>query len=137
MNCPVCGGTMWDNRQNKKNPMAPDYKCKEDKGPCKWKYNKNTKKYDIPSDYPTGVWDRSSATDRFANDLKGDIIQENIERRDQNIKEAQEKRAEEVEKQLAAMDYLTKSISSLNESIKGLNDTMSKKAEDDIRNLPI
>lgn len=29
--CPKCGGAMWDNRVGKKNPKAPDYKCK-DKG---------------------------------------------------------------------------------------------------------
>jgi hypothetical protein len=29
--CPKCGGPMWDNREGKKNPKAPDYKCK-DKG---------------------------------------------------------------------------------------------------------
>ncbi len=28
MNCPDCGGMMWDNRQTKKNPKQPDYKCK-------------------------------------------------------------------------------------------------------------
>lgn len=27
--CPVCGGAMWDNRENKKNPKAPDFKCKD------------------------------------------------------------------------------------------------------------
>jgi len=26
--CPKCGGTMWDNRTNKKNPKGPDLKCK-------------------------------------------------------------------------------------------------------------
>jgi hypothetical protein len=26
--CPKCGGEMWDNRANKKNPKAPDFKCK-------------------------------------------------------------------------------------------------------------
>lgn len=26
--CPVCGGQMWDNREGKKNPKAPDFKCK-------------------------------------------------------------------------------------------------------------
>ena len=26
--CPVCEGEMWDNRESKKNPRAPDYKCK-------------------------------------------------------------------------------------------------------------
>jgi hypothetical protein len=29
--CPRCGGEMWDNRLNKKNPKAPDFKCKNDK----------------------------------------------------------------------------------------------------------
>lgn len=29
MNCPKCGGEMWDNRQKKTNPKAPDYKCKD------------------------------------------------------------------------------------------------------------
>jgi hypothetical protein len=26
--CPKCGGRMWDNRPGKKNPKAPDYKCR-------------------------------------------------------------------------------------------------------------
>ena len=26
--CPKCGGRMWDNRLSKKNPKAPDYKCR-------------------------------------------------------------------------------------------------------------
>jgi hypothetical protein len=26
--CPTCGGEMWDNRVTKKNPRAPDFKCK-------------------------------------------------------------------------------------------------------------
>jgi hypothetical protein len=35
--CPKCGGGIWDNRENKKNPKAPDWKCKsktcvDDKG---------------------------------------------------------------------------------------------------------
>lgn len=29
MNCPQCGGEMWDNTVNKKNPKGPDYKCKD------------------------------------------------------------------------------------------------------------
>lgn len=28
MNCPDCGGAMWDNRANKRNPKSPDFKCK-------------------------------------------------------------------------------------------------------------
>jgi hypothetical protein len=27
--CPVCGGRMWDNRLNKRNPKAPDFKCRD------------------------------------------------------------------------------------------------------------
>ena len=26
--CPTCGGRMWDNRLSKRNPKAPDYKCR-------------------------------------------------------------------------------------------------------------
>ncbi|MFL5577680.1 MAG: hypothetical protein ACJ79S_17125 [Gemmatimonadaceae bacterium] len=28
-NCPKCGGEMWDNRESKRNPKAPDFKCKD------------------------------------------------------------------------------------------------------------
>ncbi|MGZ8376507.1 MAG: hypothetical protein ACXW0Z_04625 [Gemmatirosa sp.] len=28
-NCPKCEGAMWDNRENKRNPRAPDFKCKD------------------------------------------------------------------------------------------------------------
>lgn len=28
LKCPKCGGEMWDNREGKRNPKAPDYKCK-------------------------------------------------------------------------------------------------------------
>ena len=26
--CPICGGPMWDDRSSKRNPRAPDFKCK-------------------------------------------------------------------------------------------------------------
>lgn len=29
IDCPNCGGAMWDNRVNKKNPKGPDLKCKD------------------------------------------------------------------------------------------------------------
>jgi hypothetical protein len=32
MNCPDCGGAMWDNRESKKNPKSPDFKCKNKDG---------------------------------------------------------------------------------------------------------
>ena len=27
--CPLCSGRMWDNRLNKRNPKAPDFKCRD------------------------------------------------------------------------------------------------------------
>jgi hypothetical protein len=27
--CPKCGGRMWDNRISKRNPKAPDFKCRD------------------------------------------------------------------------------------------------------------
>lgn len=27
--CPKCGGRMWDNRASKRNPRAPDFKCRD------------------------------------------------------------------------------------------------------------
>jgi len=29
VSCPKCGGAMWDNRLTKRNPKAPDYKCRD------------------------------------------------------------------------------------------------------------
>ena len=27
--CPICGGAMWDDRESKRNPRAPDFKCRD------------------------------------------------------------------------------------------------------------
>ena len=27
--CPKCSGPMWDNREGKRNPKAPDFKCRD------------------------------------------------------------------------------------------------------------
>jgi hypothetical protein len=40
--CPKCGGAMWDNREGKKNPKSPDFKCKDEN--CK------------TGEYQTGLW---------------------------------------------------------------------------------
>lgn len=32
VNCPKCGGPMWDNIEGKRNPKAPDYACKDKQG---------------------------------------------------------------------------------------------------------
>ena len=29
VSCPICGGRMWDNRLTKRNPRAPDFKCRD------------------------------------------------------------------------------------------------------------
>lgn len=36
-NCPKCGGRMWDNRMEKRNHKAPDFKCRDRAcGGCIW-----------------------------------------------------------------------------------------------------
>jgi hypothetical protein len=55
--CPICGGAMWDDRTSKRNPKAPDFKCrnkpKERGGPgCEgviWPPREG------PSPYPAGA----------------------------------------------------------------------------------
>ncbi len=32
--CPDCSGPMWDNREGKRNPKAPDFKCKKPREEC-------------------------------------------------------------------------------------------------------
>jgi len=44
---------MFDNRENKKNPKAPDFRCKDKT--CKYQFNAQTGEYE-PSQYGTGVW---------------------------------------------------------------------------------
>jgi len=34
--CPTCGSEVWDNTQDKRNPKAPDYKCKNDSDHAFW-----------------------------------------------------------------------------------------------------
>lgn len=50
--CPECGGQMWDNREKKTNPKAPDFKCR-DKG-CSgviWKYKAPPSPNPIPGGF--------------------------------------------------------------------------------------
>lgn len=62
--CPVCGGAMWDDRASKRNPRAPDFKCRnkprERGGPgCEgviWPSRDGS-----PSPYPPSVARRSAA----------------------------------------------------------------------------
>lgn len=63
--CPVCGGAMWDDRESKRNPRAPDFKCRnkprERGGPgCEgviWPARDGS-----PSPYPPPVARRSAST---------------------------------------------------------------------------
>jgi hypothetical protein len=52
-NCPKCGGEMWDNRQGKTNPKAPDFKCKDSN--CK-----------DEKGYVTATWEQKPATKTMA-----------------------------------------------------------------------
>ena len=53
MQCPVCQGDMWDNRNKKRNPKAPDFRCKDEN--CTYTLNAQTGEYEL-GDFPTGVW---------------------------------------------------------------------------------
>ena len=63
--CPICGGPMWDDRTSKRNPRAPDFKCKnkpkERGGPgCEgviWPPRDGS-----PSPYPASAPRRASAS---------------------------------------------------------------------------
>lgn len=65
MQCPRCNGPTWDNRETKKNPKAPDYKCKEENGECRWQKTKDGWE---PSDFPTAVWIPKGATKKASQD---------------------------------------------------------------------
>ena len=64
--CPICGGPMWDDRESKRNPRAPDFKCrnkpKERGGPgCEgviWPSRDGS-----PSPYPPSAPRRSATGD--------------------------------------------------------------------------
>jgi len=52
--CPECGKGMWDNRENKKNPRQPDWKCSDNRcGKAIWE---NSKPKPAPQDPPAGGW---------------------------------------------------------------------------------
>lgn len=54
MQCPQCSSEMWDNRENKKNPKGPDYKCK-DKACAHAIWLDKKKSGSIPASVPRGV----------------------------------------------------------------------------------
>ena len=69
--CPVCGGAMWDDRTSKRNPKAPDFKCRnkprERGGPgCEgviWPPRDGS-----PSPYPASAPRRPGPDSRSASD---------------------------------------------------------------------
>lgn len=70
--CPVCDGPMWDNRESKKNPKAPDYKCKKKEcdgvyWPGEWPPSEDTSAQDEVAEL-----DRIAATiQSMINEIKG------------------------------------------------------------------
>lgn len=64
--CPKCGGPMWDNRERKTNPKAPDFKCR-DKG-CDgtiWKF----KAPPAPNPIPGGFLEQDAAASDFPDEI--------------------------------------------------------------------
>lgn len=53
--CPKCGSSMWDNREGKKNPKAPDWRCKN-------KECKETRKGGV--EYGTALWEEEVDKER-------------------------------------------------------------------------
>ena len=53
MQCPVCNGMMFDNRQKKLSQKAPDFRCKDKE--CKFSFNPDTGEYEV-GEYQTAVW---------------------------------------------------------------------------------
>ena len=67
MECPKCGGPMWDNRETKKSPKQPDYKCK-DRENCDgviWPPREQKGK-GVQSPRPKLTWDQLGAMHRKA-----------------------------------------------------------------------
>jgi len=73
--CPICGGAMWDDRTSKRNPRAPDFKCRnkprERGGPgCEgviWPSRDGS-----PSPYPPPVERRSAPASSSFRDAPAD-----------------------------------------------------------------
>ena len=63
MKCPDCDGPMWDNRENKKNPKGPDFKCKDkDCGKAVWL---DKKRKDAPQSRENGQESRDDRSSRI------------------------------------------------------------------------
>lgn len=69
MQCPQCSSEMWDNRENKKNPKGPDYKCKDKAcGHAIWL---NAKKPATAARAPAGPkWTWAQLQDTYRNALR-------------------------------------------------------------------
>ena len=82
MNCPKCGGPMWDNRGRKKNPKGPDFSCKDKN--CRWKQDYDGKW--IESSFPTAIFPEKSTEIRtFPQPQSVDKIDVMINKCDQVI----------------------------------------------------
>lgn len=75
MQCPACKGPMWDNRTDKKNPKAPDWKCKDkdcidDKGYVTAVWEEKEKPARTHKPKPEG---RSFTPPQFRDDLPAEL----------------------------------------------------------------
>lgn len=66
--CPDCGGAMWDNRDKKTNPKAPDFKCKDKDGCGKG----------VWSDAKTAAAPAKNGTARITDEQKDEIEQQAV-----------------------------------------------------------
>ncbi len=72
---------MWDNRLDKKNPKAPDWKCKDIK--CKWEKDPDTKEW-VRSKFQTAVWEKK---DDFTKKAEGELDELKEEEKWQKLRE--------------------------------------------------
>jgi hypothetical protein len=69
VSCPECHGRMWDNRESKRNPKAPDYKCKNKAcNGAVWEDSQATTESSKPASDTSG---ESAAVLAFREQIKG------------------------------------------------------------------
>lgn len=78
--CPVCGGDVWDNRTNKKNPKSPDYKCKADGDHAFWLAKQNSapapaRSRPAPVNNPPHIPEIDGPEDAIPPDVQGDPLE--------------------------------------------------------------
>jgi hypothetical protein len=71
--CPKCGGRMWDNRLSKRNPKAPDYKCRNRScDGCIWPVKQGERRETAAAAAPANAGDPGLSDEDFPGALEGD-----------------------------------------------------------------